>query len=176
MKVSYKGFTAEEWADRFDEQRQTLCTVQEALQEASEEKRKLLLQIDAKEQMRKEAADALDAVRKDLIEKDRLIERMKKVVDAAEALADAKRGQTVTMIHEAVKEYRQQSEKPLCECGHNHRTYPGHYVTMNCNSAGCGCTYYTEKRVVPVANIVDALCPCGCHRSTSECCGCPGTR
>lgn len=46
MKVSYRGFTAEEWADRFDEQRQTLCTVQEALQEASEEKRQLVLEND----------------------------------------------------------------------------------------------------------------------------------
>jgi hypothetical protein len=46
MKVSYKGFTAEEWADRFDEQRAALCAVQEALDEASAEKRKLLLQIE----------------------------------------------------------------------------------------------------------------------------------
>jgi hypothetical protein len=34
---------------------------------------------------------------------------------------------------------------PLCECGHNHRTEPGHYTTMNCNMKGCPCTYFTEK-------------------------------
>ena len=33
-----------------------------------------------------------------------------------------------------------------------------------------------ENRLDAQAKPEDACCPCGCHRSTSECCGCPGTR
>lgn len=44
MKVSYRGFTAEEWADRFDEQRQTLCAIQETLDGVNEELRLAKLQ------------------------------------------------------------------------------------------------------------------------------------
>src|SRR5258708_3904118 len=85
-------------------------------------------------------------------EQDKTRELQLQVSDLQKKLVEAlcrcgPRTEVNTSLHTASCEYvKSMTGYPLCECGHNHRTEPGHYVTMNCNSPECACTYYTEKR------------------------------
>lgn len=76
------------------------------------------------------------------------------------------------------------AEKPKCEtfplcadCGHNHRTEPGHYTTMNCNLKGCPCTYFVEKRICEVpAHEHEWAFPAGTSTASAMVCWCGKVR